>query len=110
MDLKQIKSGLLASKAQIESRLERTHKHIYNKDEPVSPNFNEQVKETENDQLVHALELEGQEELAQINTALKRLESGEYATCVDCGKEITEQRLLAIPYTSQCIDCASRVE
>ena len=110
MDLEQIKSELMSTKAEIESRLERTHKHIYHKDEPVSANFSEQIKQTENDQLVRALEEEGQEELKQINLALKRLEEGEYLECSACGGDIGEQRLLAIPYTSLCINCASAAD
>lgn len=107
MDLDKVKRQLLASKREIESRLERTHKHIYQKDEPVSANFNEQIKQTENDALVRALEEEGQEELRQINRALQRLESGDYLECRSCGQPIGEARLQAIPHAEQCIKCAS---
>ena len=106
MDLEQIKSELLSSKAEIESRLERTHKHIYQKDEPVSANFSEQIKQTENDQLVRALEEEGLDELRHINNALQRLETGDYLRCSSCGGQIGEQRLSAIPFADQCIGCA----
>ncbi|MCB1671328.1 MAG: TraR/DksA family transcriptional regulator [Gammaproteobacteria bacterium] len=110
MNLQQVKVNLLEKKAEIESRLERTHKHIYHKDEPVSANFNEQIKQTENDELVRALEQEGREELRQINKALQRLDSDEYTLCTGCGGEIGEQRLLAIPYTDLCIECASAAD
>ena len=106
MNLEQIRSELRSAKAEIESRLERTHKHIYQKDEPVSANFNEQAKETENDPLVRMLDEEGQEELKQINIALKRLDDDEYLNCSHCGSEIGELRLMAIPYTNLCINCA----
>lgn len=107
MNLDQVKTNLLDKKAEIESRLQRTHKHIFEKEEPVSANFNEQIKETENDELVRALELEGREELRQINKALQRLEQDEYSVCSGCGADIGEERLLAIPYTDLCIVCAS---
>ena len=107
MNLEQIKAELLAVKDEIEARLERTHKHIYHKDEPVSANFSEQIKQTENDVLVKALEDEGQEELKQITRALQRLEAGDYLNCSTCGEAIGEQRLQAIAYTDQCISCAS---
>ena len=79
---------------------------IYIKDEPVSANFNEQVKQTENDELVMALEAEGIEEIAQVNNALNRIEEGTYQSCAKCGEDISEERLEAIPYTDRCIDCA----
>lgn len=108
MNLEQARAELLAARAEIEARLDRTHKHIYNKDEPVSAKFSEQIKETENDALVQALEQEGQEELKQINRALERLEQGKYQTCSGCGKTIPEARLKAIPFTELCIRCASK--
>jgi RNA polymerase-binding protein DksA len=107
MNLEQIRAELESAKVEIASRLERTHKHIYQKEEPVSANFNEQIKETENDLLVRALEEEGTEELKLITKALQRLDDGDYFDCSVCGKEIGEQRLQAIPYTDQCISCAS---
>lgn len=107
MDIQRIKSDLSEKRAELESRMERTHKHIFHKDEPVSANFNEQIKQTENDGLVMALEAEGIEEIAQIDKALQRIASGTYSQCQHCGGEIGESRLLAIPYTDSCIDCAS---
>jgi DnaK suppressor protein len=106
--IESIKKELLLRKSEMESRLERTHKHIYQRDEPVSANFNEQVKQTENDELVMTLEAEGLEEVAQINTALQRIEEGDYENCVQCGNTIGEERLKAIPYTATCIDCANK--
>jgi RNA polymerase-binding protein DksA len=108
MDLEHTKAELLAAKLEIESRMERTHKHIYQKEEPVSHNFSEQIKQTENDQLVRTLDAEGKDELLQIDRALKRVETGDYLQCSKCGEDIGEQRLLAIPYADLCIDCARK--
>ena len=108
MDLEKIKQQLLERKAEMESRLERTHKHIYQKDEPVSANFNEQIKQTENDNLVMALEEEAKDEIRQIARALKRIDDDEYLDCANCGEPIDERRLEAIPYTDRCIKCASQ--
>jgi len=107
MEIKLIKAELLTKKEELEARLERTHKHIHNKEEPVSANFNEQIKQTENDGIVLTLESEGLDELNQVKNALRRVDAGEYLICSDCGKEIGEDRLLAIPYTSLCIQCTS---
>jgi len=107
MNLESIIEELTARKAELESRLERTHKHIYKKDEPVSANFSEQVKQMENDGLVMALEVEGMEELAQVRNALQRISDNVYQNCSHCGGLISEERLKAIPYTDSCIGCAS---
>lgn len=107
MELESIIEELNTRKAELESRLKRTHKHIYEKDEPVSANFNEQAKQTENDGLVMVLEAEGIEELAQVRNALQRISDNVYQTCAQCGGSISEDRLKAIPYTDSCISCAS---
>jgi DnaK suppressor protein len=106
MNLHDIKAQLLTVKAEMEARLLRTHKHIHLKDEAVSPNFHEQVVEREDDEIVHALDMEGRKELEQINRALQRLEAGHYLNCGRCGQPIGEQRLIAVPYTEFCIKCA----
>ena len=106
MNLEQVKADLLASKAELKSRLERTHKHIYQKEEPVSANFNEQIKQRENDEIVSFLEQEGLDELKNIESALQRIDDGEYMVCESCGEDIGEERLSAIAYTNQCIKCA----
>ena len=48
--------------------------------------------------------------LADIDSALKRIDEGTYGTCVSCGQEIPVQRLEAYPTASLCIDCKRRAE
>ncbi len=38
-------------------------------------------------------------------SALARLEAGSFGTCVRCGKQIAEGRLLAMPAAELCIEC-----
>lgn len=45
------------------------------------------------------------ETLNKINDALRRLEQGEYGYCYDCGEEIAEKRLRALPFAVRCKDC-----
>ena len=106
MDLDKMKKVLLTKQQELMSRVERTHKHIYQKDEPVSAKFSEQVTQMENAELVHALDAEGRLELKQIQNALARIESGDYPDCANCGEPIGEKRLEAIPFTDRCIKCA----
>ena len=106
-DQDQARAALLEKKAELEARLVRTHKHIHGREEPVSARFSEQVKETENDGLVQALDAEGQAELLQVNHALQRLDAGTWSTCSRCGAQIGAARLAAIPFTDSCIACAA---
>lgn len=48
--------------------------------------------------------------LAELDAALARLEAGEYGICVDCGEEISRERLLANPAADRCCECQERSE
>jgi len=43
--------------------------------------------------------------LAQIDEAVRRLEAGTYGTCANCGREIAEARLKALPFATLCLEC-----
>ena len=45
------------------------------------------------------------ETLSRINEALNRLEEGTYGYCFECGEEIAERRLRALPFAVRCKDC-----
>lgn len=77
---------------------------------PVSKSFGEQAIERESDEVLEDLEEANLTEIAAIRAALARLEDGTYGECVSCGKKIAPARLLAIPHTAVCIDCASQQE
>lgn len=46
--------------------------------------------------------------LQAIEEALWRLEKGTYGICRDCGEQIADARLNAIPWTRVCISCKER--
>ncbi|HQX82340.1 MAG TPA: TraR/DksA C4-type zinc finger protein [Vicinamibacterales bacterium] len=48
--------------------------------------------------------------LAKIEEALVRLDSGHYGTCADCGDDIAERRLRALPFAVRCHDCEDQRE
>ena len=48
--------------------------------------------------------------LAAIDAALQRIDDGTFGTCRSCGQPIGLERLEALPYTTQCIDCKRREE
>jgi len=45
------------------------------------------------------------ETLSKIDEALGRLEEGAYGNCFECGSQISEQRLRALPFAVRCKDC-----
>jgi DnaK suppressor protein len=47
--------------------------------------------------------------LDEIATALARMEAGSYGLCKNCGRPIAIERLRAVPWATQCVDCAARL-
>lgn len=45
-----------------------------------------------------------------IDEALTRLREGTYGMCAECGVEVSEKRLQAIPFAKLCVECQSRAE
>jgi DnaK suppressor protein len=50
------------------------------------------------------------ETLAKIDEALHRLDNGSYGLCADCGTDIPEARLQALPFADRCRACQERTE
>ncbi len=45
------------------------------------------------------------ETLNKVDAALRRLEENTYGNCFECGDEISEARLRALPFAVRCKDC-----
>ncbi len=50
------------------------------------------------------------ETVTRIDEALAGLDAGQYGSCVECGGEIPERRLRALPFAVRCQPCEERRE
>ncbi len=48
--------------------------------------------------------------LAEVESALKRIDQGTYGKCTNCGQPIPEKRLEALPWASRDIKCEEQLE
>jgi len=48
--------------------------------------------------------------LTKVDEALLRLGSGRYGSCAECGEDIAEPRLRALPFAVRCHECESERE
>jgi DnaK suppressor protein len=74
-------------------------------DETTDDHIAETATATLDRQIDYTLEENSENVLSYIDGALARIEQGTYGTCVNCRKPISEERLAAIPWATQCIDC-----
>jgi DnaK suppressor protein len=110
VETESLKKALLDSREVLLGRVERTHRHLYERKERVSANFSDQSQEMENQTLVQTLDVEGRAELKLIDEALDRIDADTFGSCQKCGEQVRNERLAAIPYTRYCIVCASQME
>ncbi|MCB1700981.1 MAG: TraR/DksA C4-type zinc finger protein [Pseudomonadales bacterium] len=66
----------------------------------------EQAQERENDEVVDAIGNETTQSIRDIQAALERIAAGTYGICANCGEDIAEARLKAVPEATRCVNCA----
>jgi DnaK suppressor protein len=68
-------------------------------------NLADTATETLDREIDSTLEENSENVLAAIDAALQRIQDGTFGKCVNCGKEIGDERLEALPWATLCIDC-----
>lgn len=107
LDINAARADLVTRKAELQSRQERVSRHTRHREDPLPQDFAEQAVELENGETLVALDQELEAELKKIDHAVARIDAGAYLLCESCGEPIGEARLLALPTSATCIDCAT---
>ncbi|MEL6980250.1 MAG: TraR/DksA C4-type zinc finger protein [Pseudomonadota bacterium] len=97
-------------KSKLEARLrelnERLGKIETSLDQPGNKNIEDQATERENDEVLESLGDAGLTEIRMIQAAMRRIEDGSYGECVQCGEQISADRLELLPHAPRCRYCA----
>ena len=107
---KVIKQQLIARRAELVERLDRVNQDVTHVNKPLEADFAEQAVERENDQVLDAIGEGLRSEISRIETALGRLNQGDYGICESCGREIPLGRLEALPDARRCLKCEMKTE
>ena len=97
MELAKVVGTVVATQKELIERLDKVARHTGRRDEPLPSDSEEQAQELENEELLFALDASLATELKAVNTALERIEAGEYTVCERCAHDIFEERLMALP-------------
>lgn len=100
---KQLKNRL----EELGGRLRRIEDHL---EQPPEPDWEENAIEAEMDEVLEGLGNAGNNEIAAIASALKRIKNGTYGVCVRCEIKISDERLDVLPHTSVCRTCAKTLD
>lgn len=107
-DINQFKQRLETLKKEVTHRISAIDRDI--RHEGMTADWSEQASERENDEVLESLGNSSTQKLANINSALKRIDNGEYFTCSVCGEAIPSARLELLPFSTTCVNCAEKLE
>ena len=80
------------------------------KDQERDPEYEENAQSELADYTLSSLMEAQRREIMLIDAALRRMDTGVFGDCVDCGYEIPMERLEALPFAIRCEEDATRHE
>jgi RNA polymerase-binding transcription factor len=119
VDTSRFRDLLIDRRRQVANALENLHKENAGSledetGELVSGSADQHMADTATEtverEIGNTLELHDERLLVAIDAALGRIEAGTYGKCVNCGAQIPEERLEAMPWATLCIDCKRKEE
>lgn len=109
-DLNQFRRLLESRKREILSEADRAVGHMNSKSADGFPDPTDRASLESDRALILRMRDRERKLLAKIDEAVKRLDTGSYGRCEECGDEIGLERLRARPVTTLCIACKSDQE
>jgi len=102
-DIAKIKAGLEAKLKELTARAEEIDDDL---SKPADDDWEEHATESEDDEVLEKVGDVTLDEIRQIKYALSQIEAGSYGLCAKCGGSIGKERLEALPFATNCIQCS----
>jgi DnaK suppressor protein len=108
--VKQYETRLLEQRNALLGMVERTEDYGREADRDVSQDPADKASNSYTKELLFSQSTNERNILRLIEEALDRIGGGSYGECINCGEEISQKRLDAIPWTPHCIRCQELLE
>lgn len=109
LDFSEIRQSLLKNQKILLNRIQQ--EALESQDvKPSNPGTSDLAGRYDNDQRKQLLLLRAEQQLKEVESALERLDKGEYGICISCGEPIHPDRLKALPAGAYCIRCKQKIE
>lgn len=99
-----LKEKLVEEKNSLEKQLT-----IYDQEDPLlsgtTHNLEDNPTEEEGHERIQATRRDLKISLKEVQDALKKIDSGGYGVCENCGKAVGESRLEVLPSAKLCLEC-----
>ncbi|MDD5268681.1 MAG: TraR/DksA family transcriptional regulator [Methylococcales bacterium] len=109
-EYEEVRSHLIAMLEELNVRLAKITNDLRHSDVPLEKDFSEQATQNENNEVMDYLGNSTRTEIEMVKQAIARIDNGQYGICRVCGEPINKKRLIALPYSTMCINCASKAE
>lgn len=104
INFEKIKQELEKLRSDLRKQIDNERRRLASSD-VVNPDRSDLAYEYLNQERRTALLNQLEEHLSQTEEALERIENNEYGVCQNCGKQISPQRLEALPTARLCMEC-----
>jgi RNA polymerase-binding transcription factor DksA len=106
----EVRHNLISMLEELDERLTTITNDVRHTDEEIEKDWEEMATQNENNEVQDFLGNSARIEVAAIKHAIARIDSGDYSDCETCGEPINPARLKAVPFSVQCVKCASLAE
>jgi RNA polymerase-binding transcription factor DksA len=106
----ELRLHLMARLAQLERHLRAIETDRRRVTHPLDPDWEAQGPTRQNDAALDKLAAGDRQQIIAIRAALTRIAEGTYGICRTCEEPIAPQRLTAMLYATQCLECATQRE
>ena len=108
--VKQYEAKLVEQRNALLGMVERTEDYGREADRDVSQDPADKASNSYTKELLFSQSTNERNTLKLIEEAIDRISEGSYGECINCGEEISQKRLDAIPWTPHCIRCQELLE
>ena len=105
-----LRAALKAELATLINRKGKLEAHLKNTDREPPADWSELATFRENDEVLEHLDDHTRIRVAEISSALKRMDTDAWGICAACEEPINERRLEILPTTTLCVQCAEALE
>lgn len=109
LDLEEIRKTLEQQRAELLEGLEQMDDD-WQAEESMNPDITTRAQLYDVQQRHSAMEHRFEDQIDQIDAALRRIDQGTYGKCLNCGRDIHPERLKIMPATPLCVDCQGKLE
>lgn len=106
IDLAVAKERLLSLQKEYKTRIDKIEDHIQHPQDDLNEHWDDQAISIRENDMRKSLLIEAQQGLRHVHNALNRIDNGSYGECEECGEDIEEKRLQALPYATLCMQHA----